>query len=91
MVEQDSEQEIAAIIEALDDLVEQVERHLHSLKGEAVHANASGDPRYVWRVERGANTAQQLLDILDEEVQERVMLLRHNAHQLGYAREGKMV
>ncbi|MPZ14944.1 MAG: hypothetical protein GEU73_11070 [Chloroflexi bacterium] len=87
-----SDVEVAAIIEAFDALTAQVDRHIESLEAEQGTAEASGDPRYVQRIERGLSCARVLLDALEgDDVLEQIMTLRHNARQLGFAREGKIV
>lgn len=86
-----SDAEVAAIIDAYDLLVSQVERHLEQLESESLQAEASGDSRYQFRVQRGIKWSRILIDTLDAQVLDHIQNLRHNAHQLGTAREGKMV
>lgn len=86
-----SDEEVAAIIAALDKLVDAVEKHGSSLQAEQPAAHATGDPKYIERVDRGIGWTQELLDVLDDDVLERIGSLRHNARQLGVAREGKLV
>lgn len=98
-----SDREVAGIIGAFDGLVDAIEHHIASLETELPKASASGDHRYHHRVERGLEWSKSLLETLENDnapspslgsgrsVLERIMALRHNAKQLEYARDGKMV
>jgi hypothetical protein len=83
--------DVAAMIEAFDDLARRVERTIAQLELELEPARAGGDDRYIRRVERGLSQSRELLTLLDEDGLRLLMDLRHNAQQLVYAREGKMV
>jgi hypothetical protein len=86
-----SDVEVAAIIEAFDSLAARIEAHVGSLEAELAPARATADVRYIDRVERAIAAARALLELLDEDVLERIMQMRHVARQLGVAREGRMV
>ena len=86
-----SDVEVAAVIEAFDRLAERIEAHILSLESELAPARATADARYVDRVERAIVAARALLGVLDDDVLERIMQMRHVARQLGVAREGRMV
>ncbi len=86
-----SDTEVASIIEAFDGMVATIEAHLRELEAELPAAMASGDDRYVRRVERGMSWSRDLLGILETSVLDCIMDLRTTARQLGLARQGKMV
>ena len=81
---------ITDIIGDCDQLADRLERYQQQLEGEHEPAVASGDERRIMRVERGIKCTGELLDVIDD-VFERVGALRHNDHQLKWARQGKMV
>ena len=82
---------IAEILEACDEFAERLERYLEQLEAEHPSTLESGDQRRIYRVERGITWTKELLDLIDDDVLERIGALRHNDHQLKWARQGKMV
>jgi hypothetical protein len=86
-----SDKEVAAIIEAFDQLMLRIEDHIASLDAELPNARASEDVRYIQRVELGVFRSKALIHVLETDALEWIMSIRLVARQLGYAREGKMV
>jgi hypothetical protein len=90
--------DVAAVTAAYDELVARIEVMIKHLEEEHPAAKATGDYRYAYRVERGLAWSRALLDVIDDSahvvdgsLQQRLMDLRHNAHQLGIAHDGKLV
>lgn len=84
-------EDVRALIASYDEMVARVEATIARLEAELPAARASGDDRYLRRVERGLERSRALLALVDERMAPLLMDLRHNAHQLGVARDGKMV
>jgi len=86
-----SDKEVAAIIDAFDALMNSIEDHVASLDAELPTALASGDVRYIQRVDLGITRSKALLHVLETDALDWIMSIRLVARQLGYARDGKMV
>ena len=82
---------IAEILQACDALTDRLEQYLSEREAELPLALAGGDHRRIYRVERAITWTQDLIDLIDDDVLDRIGALRHNDHQLKWAREGKMV
>jgi hypothetical protein len=87
----DNDRAVAGLIEAYDLLAQRADAYLERLKPQLDEANATGDPRYIGRVERGIGFTQTLIDLLDEGVLNVLMELRHSQHHIRLGREGKIV
>ncbi|HZP95073.1 MAG TPA: hypothetical protein VFC31_01880 [Candidatus Limnocylindria bacterium] len=83
--------DVHALIESYDEIVRRALETIAHLENELAPARASGDDRYLRRVEKAIARCRSILAVIDEQVEPLLMDLRHNAAQLGFARDGKLV
>lgn len=86
-----NDRDVAALLEAYDELVRRVEAYLSSLDWQHAAATAAGEAKYARHIDTGRRQARGLLDLLENDVLDGVINLRNNQHHIRMAREGKLV
>lgn len=82
---------VARILEAYDELVDRAEHFREVLRPQLPEAEASGDSRWVGRVQRCMGSLEALIETLDNAALDSLMELRHYQHHIRVAKQGKMV